>query len=148
MLSNGNVLLSSRPFGGCWQNLRSNQGLLIRNKNWYSQAFDWGVPPLLAHPGSFKYGSSQRIMDCIEMSTYKGTIREFREMKREAVLVGVLIVQTPILGPTMSREATSKPYHPERRLFHILFIIAILEALTAYKLGLKRNFPPFVCGPL
>jgi len=34
------------------------------------QAIDCGVPAHVAQPGSFKYGSSQRIMDCIEINTY------------------------------------------------------------------------------
>lgn len=33
------------------------------------QALDCGDPPPFAHPGSFKYGSSHKIIDWIEMRT-------------------------------------------------------------------------------
>lgn len=33
------------------------------------QARDWGVPPSDDQPGSFRYGSSHRIMDWIEINT-------------------------------------------------------------------------------
>lgn len=41
------------------------------NKNLcYSQAVDWGVPDNSDQAGSFKYGSSVRIIDWIEIKTY------------------------------------------------------------------------------
>jgi hypothetical protein len=45
---------------------------MLVNDEWAEddlQAWDAGVPALEAQPGSLRYGSSHRIIDCIEIRT-------------------------------------------------------------------------------